>query len=37
MRLRIAVVDPSDQNVISLVGQMDFVVPLHILVAQGRK
>ena len=32
MWFRIAVnviVDPSDQNVIYLVGQMDFVIPVH--------
>ena len=38
--LRIAVnviVDPSDENIIPLVGQMDFVIPVHVLVAQGRR
>ena len=40
MGLRIAVnaiVDPSDENIIPLVGQMDFVIPVHVLVAQGRR
>ena len=39
MGLRIAVnviMDPSDQNIIPLVGQMDFAIPVHVLVAQGR-
>ena len=27
---------PSDQNVVSLFGQMEVIIPVHILISQGR-
>ena len=30
------IVHPSDQNVVSLFGQMDVIVPLHVAISQGR-